>query len=109
MTSTRVLVVSLGLLAVSSTASATDVTGPLTFVGTTPCRIVETREGFGYSGLNGPPSLVANATRTFQITGTVAGLPRDVRESRGPPGTALCVRAFNLQQLQLPNIGAGNR
>jgi hypothetical protein len=75
MTSTRVLVVSLGLLAVSSTASATDVTGPMTFVGIIPCRIVETRTGFGYSGINGPPSLVANEKRIFQITGFVPGLP----------------------------------
>jgi hypothetical protein len=87
MTSTRVLVVSLGLLAVSSTASATDVTGPLLFVGTTPCRIVETRTGFGYSGVNGPPSLLANETRTFQITGTVAGLPAQC----GIPDTAVAI------------------
>jgi hypothetical protein len=87
MTSTRVLVVSLGLLAVSSTASATDVTGPLTFVGTTPCRIVETRTGFGYSGVNGPPSLVANETRTFQITGTVPGVPSQC----GIPSTAVAI------------------
>jgi hypothetical protein len=79
--------VSLGLLAVSSTASATDVTGPLTFVGTTPCRIVETRTGFGYSGVNGPPSLLAGATRTFQITGTVAGLPVQC----GIPNTAVAI------------------
>jgi hypothetical protein len=86
-TSTRVLVVSLGLLAVGSTASATDVTGPLTFVGIVPCRIIETRNGFGFSGSNGPPALVAGATRTFQITGTVTGVPAQC----GVPSTALAV------------------
>jgi hypothetical protein len=71
----RILGLSLGLLAVGSTASATDLTGPLTFVAITPCRIVNTLASYGFSGQAGPPSLVANADRTFQITGTVPGLP----------------------------------
>ncbi len=73
--SKRVLVASLGMLAAGSTASATDVTGALAFVGITPCRIIETRAGQGFSLQAGPPALVANATRTFQITGTVPGVP----------------------------------
>lgn len=50
-------------------------TDALTFVGIIPCRIIETRAGQGFSGQAGPPALVANADRTFQITGTVPGVP----------------------------------
>src|SRR5712692_2129147 len=57
-----------------SIASPADVTQALTFVGITPCRMVDTR-GFGWTGQAGPPSLVAGAQRTFQITGTVPGVP----------------------------------
>ena len=74
MTSKRFYVVSVGLLAVGSIASATDVTPPAVFVGITPCRIADTRGGT-FSGQAGAPSLVANGTRTFQITGTVPGVP----------------------------------
>lgn len=86
-TSKRVLVVGLGLLAMGAVASATDVTGPVSFVGITPCRIIETRAGQGFSGQAGPPALVANATRTFQITGTVPGLPAQC----GIPATAVAI------------------
>jgi hypothetical protein len=85
-TSKRVLVVSLGLLAVGSIASATDVTQALTFVGITPCRILDTR-GLGFTLQAGPPSLVANASRTFQITGTVPGVPAPC----GIPTTAVAI------------------
>jgi hypothetical protein len=74
MTLKRILVVGLGLLAVVSTASATDLTGQLSFVGITPCRIVQTF-GTTFTGQAGPPSLVASADRTFQMTGTVPGVP----------------------------------
>jgi hypothetical protein len=83
----RILAVSLGLFAVGSTASATDVTGALTFVGITPCRIVDTRNGQGFTGQWGPPALVANADRTFQITGTTTGTPTQC----GIPTTALAI------------------
>ncbi len=69
------------------TTSAADVTGPLTFVGITPCRIVETRPGYNFSGQAGPPALIANQTRTFQITGTVPGLPQQC----GIPSTAVAI------------------
>jgi hypothetical protein len=45
-----------------------DVTYPAIFVGVDPCRVADTR-GNGFTGTYGPPSLVANATRTFIITG----------------------------------------
>jgi hypothetical protein len=82
----RVLVMSLGLLAVGSIASATDVTQSLTFVGITPCRILDTR-GLGFTLQAGPPSLVAGADRTFQITGTVPGVPAQC----GIPTTAVAI------------------
>lgn len=55
MTLKRILVLSLALLAVSSMASAQALTGALTFVAITPCRIINTLLGLGFSGVNGPP------------------------------------------------------
>src|SRR5262245_14942062 len=37
----------------------------LVFVGMTPCRVVDTRNGSGFTGAFGPPSLVGGASRTF--------------------------------------------
>ncbi len=68
-------------------AASADVTGPLSFVGVTPCRIVETRPGYNFSGQAGPPALIANQQRTFQITGTVPGLPQQC----GIPSTAVAI------------------
>ncbi len=39
----------------------------LVFVGMTPCRVVDTRLGQGFTGAFGPPSLNAGASRTFPI------------------------------------------
>jgi len=44
------------------------ITGPLPFIGVTPCRLADTR-GNGFTGQYGPPSLIANTTRSFVITG----------------------------------------
>ncbi len=46
---------------------------PLPFIPVTPCRVADTR-GNGFVGQYGPPSLVANATRSFTITG-MCGIP----------------------------------
>jgi hypothetical protein len=86
MTSKRTLVVSLALFAFGSIASATDVTQALTFVGITPCRIVQTF-GTTFTGQAGPPSLIANTDRTFQITGVVPGVPAQC----GIPTTAVAI------------------
>jgi hypothetical protein len=40
---------------------------PLTFIGMTPCRVVDTRTGSGFTGAFGPPSLVAGVSRTFPM------------------------------------------
>ena len=39
----------------------------LVFIGMTPCRVADTRAGFGFSGLFGPPSLVGGQVRAFPI------------------------------------------
>jgi endosialidase-like protein len=39
----------------------------LVFVGMTPCRVVDTRVGQGFTGGFGPPSLVGGTSRTFPI------------------------------------------
>ena len=46
---------------------------PLPFVAVTPCRMADTR-GNGYTGQYGPPSLFANATRSFTVAGQ-CGIP----------------------------------
>ncbi len=51
----------------------TNVTSPLPFIGVTPCRVADTR-GNGFTGAYGPPSLAANGTRSFTITGQ-CGIP----------------------------------
>ena len=50
-----------------------DITSPLPFIGVTPCRVADTR-GNGFGGAYGPPSLAANAARTFAIVGA-CGIP----------------------------------
>jgi hypothetical protein len=54
-----------------------DITGPLPFIGVTPCRVADTR-GNGFTGAYGPPSLVANANRTFAIGGQ-CGIPANAK------------------------------
>ena len=51
----------------------TDISPGIGFVAVTPCRIADTR-GLGFTGQAGPPVL-DTGTRTFQITGTVTGVP----------------------------------
>jgi hypothetical protein len=51
----------------------TDISLAIPFVAVTPCRIADTR-GLGFSGQAGPP-ILDTGTRTFQISGTVAGVP----------------------------------
>ena len=54
-------------------STMTDISPGIGFVAVTPCRIADTR-GLGFTGQAGPPVL-DTGTRTFQITGTVAGVP----------------------------------
>src|SRR5258706_3443660 len=41
---------------------------PLPFIAITPCRVADTR-GNGFTGAYGPPSIGANTSRSFVITG----------------------------------------
>src|SRR5687768_4729834 len=48
----------------------------LVFVGMTPCRVVDTRTGSGFTGAFGPPSLIGTAVRTFPIqSSTTCSIP----------------------------------
>lgn len=48
-------------------AAANAMTEALVFVAVTPCRVVDTREGLGFSGAFGPPALSGGVRRTFPI------------------------------------------
>jgi hypothetical protein len=50
-------------------------TGALTYYPMTPCRIADTRTGFGFTGAFGPPSLVGGATRSFPVLQSSCGVP----------------------------------
>jgi endosialidase-like protein len=48
----------------------------LVFVGMTPCRVVDTRTGSGFTGAFGTPNLVGGASRTFPIrSSTTCSIP----------------------------------
>jgi hypothetical protein len=65
---------------------------PLPFIALTPCRVADTR-GNGFTGAFGPPSLLANATRSFTIAGQC-----------GIPASAAAV-SFNFAALNVGAIG----
>ena len=95
------LVLGFWLAAACSIATAADLTKGLAFVAITPCRIIDTRNGQGFSGGFGPPALTAGAARTFQITGTTSGTPTQC----GIPDTAEAISAnFTVTQF----AGAGD-
>jgi len=77
-------------------------TGPLPFVAISPCRLVDTRPSQGFTGAYGPPILLANAIRTFDLNSApqCPGIPSTaqayslmfaVTETTGAPGD---VRVF---------------
>ena len=68
------------------------ITSPFPFIGVTPCRVADTR-GNGFTGQYGPPALVANATRSFTITGQCS-----------IPASAAAV-SFNLGALNVGGAG----
>jgi hypothetical protein len=55
------------LEAASFAPRAQTVTSALVFVGMTPCRVVDTRTGLGFTGSLGPPTLAGKSSRTFPI------------------------------------------
>jgi hypothetical protein len=76
-------------------------TGPLPLFGIAPCRIADTRSGQGFSGQAGPPVLSSNATRTFQIAGTVPGVPAQC-------GIPLTAQAVSFQFTIIEPSSGGN-
>ena len=78
-----------------------EISNPLPFVPVDPCRVADTRSGQGFSGQAGPPILTGNATRTFQISGTVTGVPVQC----GIPTTA---RAVSFQFTVVNMTSGGN-
>jgi hypothetical protein len=58
----------------------TDISPGVAFVAVEPCRIVDTRGGGVFVGAYGPPALVANATRNFDINSAphCTGIPSGV-------------------------------
>ncbi len=53
-----------------------DQTGPMPFVPIAPCRVADTRTGFGFTGAYGPPSIGAGTSRTFDIASSgCTGIP----------------------------------
>ncbi|MBK8594604.1 MAG: hypothetical protein IPN83_03280 [Holophagales bacterium] len=60
----------------SAVVALADLTGPGAFIPVTPCRIADTRAGFGFSGAYGPPAIGAGTSRTFDITASgCTGIP----------------------------------
>src|SRR5580693_9471680 len=50
--------------------------GPMTFIAVTPCRVMGTRTGQGFTGAFGPPSLAANTARVVPMpTSTTCSIP----------------------------------
>ena len=79
-------------------------TTPLVFVGITPCRAVDTRSGQGFSGAFGPPSLNANASRTFPLQASACAIPPtalgySVNVTVVPPGPLGFITVYPTGQL----------
>jgi hypothetical protein len=79
-------------LSLATSVAAQPVSGP-EFIGIEPCRLADTRPGFGFAGPFGPPALVGGATRNFPIVGQC-----------GIPATATAV-AFNFTITQPAGAG----
>jgi hypothetical protein len=61
-------------------STMTDISPGVGFVAMQPCRIVDTRGGGVFTGAYGPPALVANATRSFDLDSAphCTGIPSGV-------------------------------
>ena len=54
-------------------------TGALNFYPLAPCRVADTRSGNGFSGAFGPPSLAAEAARSFPMPSSACGIPNSAQ------------------------------
>lgn len=48
---------------------------PALFVAVSPCRLVDTRTQYGFTGAFGPPTMPANTARTIPVTTSSCGIP----------------------------------
>ena len=62
-------------------AEAVGATAPLSFVAITPCRLVDTRVGFGFTGAFGPPALAPFVERTIPVPSSSCGVPKSAAYS----------------------------
>lgn len=53
--------------------------GPLPLVAITPCRLVDTRPEYGFTGLFGPPMVEAGQRREFPVGAGPCGIPANAR------------------------------
>jgi hypothetical protein len=84
----------------------------LAFYPVTPCRVADTRLGFGFSGQFGQPSLIAGATRSFGIEQSPCGIPPaaqmySVRMTAVAPGPLVYLTTWPEGQ-PLPNVSTLN-
>jgi hypothetical protein len=62
--------------AIAQAASIFTAPGPMTFIAVTPCRVMDTRTGQGFTGAFGPPSLPASSNRVVPMpTSTTCSIP----------------------------------
>jgi hypothetical protein len=77
---------------------AAGATAPLAFVAITPCRVVDTRNGSGFTGAFGAPALAANVVRTIPIPTSACAVPASAAYSLNftvvPPGPLGFLSAF---------------
>jgi hypothetical protein len=59
----------------ASTASVSSSGSVAVFVAATPCRLVDTRSGGGFSGAFGPPMMMTGQARTFRVPQSACGIP----------------------------------
>jgi hypothetical protein len=77
---------------------AAGATMPLTFVAITPCRLVDTRNGSGFTGAFGSPGLTSNVERTIPVPASSCGVPASAAYSLNftvvPSGPLLYLSAY---------------
>src|SRR6516225_6881861 len=79
---------------------------PLTFIAMTPCRVVDTRAGSGFTGAFGPVSLVGGMSRTFPLqSSTTCSIPATAQAyslnfAAVPPGPLLYISVWPTGQPQ---------
>lgn len=64
---------------VGGPAPAPIIAGPFRFVAVTPCRVMDTRDGTGKTGLFGPPFLAGNTSRDVPVPAGTCEIPANAR------------------------------